>query len=103
MVLMVKRDPKGFVTNEILDDAVDAILQGMNNLFEEQKKIFATKEDLKQLEKRALEKFATKEDLKREIMWVRGDIRDLKAELSDTPSRGEFSELKTKVDKYLSA
>lgn len=96
MVLMVKRDPKGFVTNKVLDDAVDAILQGMNNL--------ATKGDLKQFAtKKDLEQFATKEDLRREVSWLRGDIRDLKTELSNTPSRGEFSELKTKVDKYLSA
>lgn len=93
MVLMAKKDPKAFVTNETLDDAVNSILSGLDNLLEEQKKTFATKDDLKQ--------FATKEDLHKEVSWLRGDIRDLKADLSDTPSRKEFNQLKTKVDKYL--
>ena len=32
MDLMVKIDPKAFVTNETLDEAVDTILKGMDNL-----------------------------------------------------------------------
>jgi hypothetical protein len=73
-----------------LDGAVDAILTGMDSVIKEQ-------------DERNEKKFATKEDLKREIGWVRDDINGLKADLSDTPSRGEFKHLKSKVDKYLSS
>lgn len=96
---MVKNDPKAFVTNgvltETLDDAVDTLLQGMDNMLEEQKKIFATKEDLKGFAtKEDLKQFATKEDLKREISWLKDDIRGLTADLSGVPSKKEFDELK---------
>lgn len=87
------KDPNAFVTNKTLDEAVDTILKGMDNMLEEQKKTFATKEDLKQ--------FATKEDLGREVGWLRNDINGLKADLSDTPSKREFNKLKSKVDKHL--
>lgn len=95
MDLMTTKDPKAFVTNEYLDDAVDTLLKGMDNMLEEQKKIFATKEDLKQ--------FATKDDLKTEIGWLKDDIKGLTADLSGTPSKKEFNELKDKVDKYLAS
>ena len=51
----------------------------------------ATKDDLKN--------FATKDDLKREIGFVRQDINDLRAEVSTSPSRSEFEDLKTKVNR----
>lgn len=89
------QDPKTFVTNKTLGEAVDTILKGMDNMLEEQKKIFATKEDLKL--------FATKEDLKREISWVRDDIKGLTADLVDTVSKREFNKLESKVDKYLAS
>lgn len=100
---MTKKDPKGFVTNEVLtetlDEAVDTILKGMDNMFKEERKFnfgtFATKEDLKN--------FATKEDLKREISWVRDDIKGLTADLADTISKKEFNQLKGKVDKYMAS
>jgi len=34
-----------------------------------------------------------------DIIFIKRDIRDIKAELSDTPSRREFAELKGRVDK----
>lgn len=92
---MTKKDPKAFVTNETLDDAVDTLLKGMDNMLVEQKKIFATKEDLKQ--------FATKEDLKREISWVRDDIKGLTADISGVPTKSEFNELKGRVGKLEAA
>jgi hypothetical protein len=99
MDFMTKKDPKAFVTNEVLtetlDDAVDTLLKGMDNMLEEQKKLFVTKEDLKQ--------FATKEDLKREISWVRDDIRGLTADISNVPTRKEFNELKGRVSKLETA
>ena len=96
---MTKKDPKEFVTNqtldETLDDAVDTLLKGMDNMLEEQKKIFATKEDLKE--------FATKDDLKREVGWLKDDIKGLTADISGIPTKKEFNEVKTKVDKYLAS
>jgi DNA-binding transcriptional MerR regulator len=38
--------------------------------------------------------------LETHISHVRDDIQGLKAELSDTPSRAEFEELKRKVNRY---
>jgi hypothetical protein len=101
MILMTKNDPKAFVTNgvltEILDEAVDTILKGMDNMFKEERKYnsqtFATKEDLK----------STKEELKTEISWVKDDIKGLTADLADTPSKNEFNQLKGRVDKYLTS
>ena len=106
MSLMTKKDPKVFVTNEVLtetlDDAVDTLLKGMDNMLEEQKKIFATKEDLKGFAtKEDIKELATKEDLKREVSWLRDDIKGLTADLSETVSKKEFNQLKGKVDKYL--
>ncbi len=95
MISMVKNNSQAFVTNETLDDAVDTLLKGMDNMLEEQKKIFATKKDI--------ENVATKEDLKREASWLRDDINGLKAELSNTPSRKEFNELKLKVNQRLAS
>lgn len=65
MILMTKKDPKAFVANETLDDAIDTILEGMDNMLEEQKKVFATKEDLK-----------------REVSYLRDDIRGLEGDRS---------------------
>ena len=35
---MAKKDPKAFVTNETLDEAVDTILKGMDNMFKGERK-----------------------------------------------------------------
>ncbi len=87
---MAKRDSKSLVINETLDEAVDAILKGMDNMFREERKF-------------NLQTFATKEDLKREASWLKDDIKGLTADLSDVPSRKEFNEVKGKVDKYLAS
>jgi len=100
MNLMTKKDPSAFITNEVLNDAIDTILEGMDNMLIEQKKIFATKEDLKQCAtKEDLKDLVTKDDLKREVSWLRDDIKGLSADLSNTPNRKEFNGLKGRVDK----
>ena len=71
------------ITTEIVGEAVDAVLDGMNEI----SKNMATKEELKE----------TKEELKREIAWVRDDIKGLTEEFAMTPTRKEFEELKTQV------
>ena len=90
MILMAKNDPDAVVTNKILGEAVDTLLQGMDNMLEEQKKIFATKEDLRKVR----DEMATKEDLKREVSWLRDDINGLKADLTGVVSKKEFNEFK---------
>lgn len=90
---MAKIDPEVLVTNKILGEAVDTLLQGMDNMLEEQKKIFATKEDLNKVK----EEMATKEDLKREVSWLRDDIKGLTADLSGVVSKKEFNAFKMKV------
>ncbi|MCX6705094.1 MAG: hypothetical protein NT162_02035 [Candidatus Woesebacteria bacterium] len=87
---MTKKDPKAFATNEVIDEAVDSILKGMDNMFKEERKF-------------NVQTFATKEDLKREVSWVKDDIKGLTADLSGIPTRKEFNEVKTKVDKYLAS
>ncbi|MDP3994302.1 MAG: hypothetical protein Q8P91_00535 [bacterium] len=87
---MATRDPKGLVTNEYLDDAANTILKGMNRMSKENHKL-------------NLGTFATKEDLKRETSFIRQDISDLRAEISTSPTRKEFTHLKVKVDRFIAS
>lgn len=87
---MTKKDPKAFATNEVIDEAVDSILKGMDNMFKEERKF-------------NVQTFATKDDLKREVGWLKDDIKGLTADLTDVPTRKEFNEVKTKVDKFLTS
>ena len=94
--MITKSDIKNIV-NEIVIDTSHAILNGVEILL----KGYATKDDLRQLaSKKDLEKLATKEDLKREISWVRDDIKGLEGELSNTVSLDKFNKLKSRVDEY---
>lgn len=78
------------IVTEIVMDATEAILNGVQRMFDEQNKIndakFATKEDLKKVENK--------------VDWARDDIKGLQEELSNTPSCKEFGELKARVDSY---
>ncbi len=75
---------------KIVEDATDKILKGMDRMFNN-------------FRKEMYQNFATKEDLKREIGWVRDDIKGLEADLSNVPTRTEFNQLKARVDKHISA
>lgn len=90
---MAKQDPNAFVTNKTLQEAVDGIMGGIDRIIDEVRMEF----------KYITKNFATKEDIKREVSWLRDDIKGLKADLSDTVSRREFTQLQSKVDKYLVA
>lgn len=70
---------KKFVTEEKLDQAVDAILTGMDGLF-------------KEFGKKINDRF---ENIDNELTQIKRQISNLK---HDTPSRKEFDELKKKVD-----
>lgn len=78
---MPKRDPKAYVTNETLDQAVEAITEGMTTLLK----------DIKETIRDELE------PLKTDIKNVRRQLTDLKL---DAPARKEFTKLKDRVDEY---
>ena len=82
MQMVRKNNP--LVTKSMLDEAVDAILKGVDALFRQFKG---------EVDKRF-------DKVESEINFVKTDVRDIKADLSNTPSRKEFNELKTKVDRY---
>jgi hypothetical protein len=75
---------KAFATKSMLREAVDSIIEGVNQLFEKLNK----KIDMNQEENRA------------EFAHVHHEISDLK---HDTPSMKEFIELKDRVDDHLVA
>ena len=90
---MVKRNPKATVTNEVLDEAVQAILGGIDKLFEN----VATKDDLKDV--------ASKKDIQRleyKIDELDIEVKNLKVDVALTPSLKQFNDLKLKVDKIAS-
>ncbi len=74
---MKKVDPKEPVNRGVLDEAVEAILKGVEKMFAGQEKRFDKLE-------------AGQKDLQRQI----GDLK------YDTPTQKEFDTLKSKVDKY---
>lgn len=74
---MTKGEANQPVTKKTLDEAVDAILQGVEGLFEELNKRF--------------------DDLEFQQREIKRQIGDLKY---DAPTRREYDELKDRVDKY---
>ena len=78
---MSKRDPKAPVNNETLDEAIEAFMEGMNTLLKE-----------------------VKMTIRRELAPIKTDIRDVHRRMIDhevdTPTRKEFDDLKSSVDKY---
>ncbi len=88
---MAKVNPKEPINRGVLNDAVDTILKGVDNLLANRNKQYNKRFDkvdsgLKKLE-------VGQKGLKNEM-------DGLKAEFSNTPSRKEFGELKARVDKY---
>lgn len=78
---MPKNDPKAPVTNETLHQAVDAIIEGVDNMFK-----------------------VLKRDVKTGFDGLKSGQRDINRRIDDlqldTPSRKEFDKLKKRVDKY---
>ena len=77
---ITKKDVRAIVT-EIVSDALERILEGVEGMFEQQNRTFDRR--FRKLE-------SGHADLKRQLT-------DLKV---DTPTRSEFDELKGRVDKY---
>ena len=85
---MVKRDPKAPVTNQVLDDAINHVVETLGGMIE----VLGKKVDTLsgKMEKGFAQASAERQDLKRQIS-------DLKA---DTVTQKEFEELKAKVDRF---
>lgn len=88
---MAKRDQNDPVTKAMLDEAVDAILKGMDKMAGSLRS---------EMNSRFEGVNGRLDKLETEVSHVKDEINGLKGELSDTPSRREFNELKARVDKY---
>ena len=85
---MSKKDPKASVTNETLDEAVDTILTGMDNIVA----------DLKNEMKTGFKQVNTRLDkVEADVSYIKDDIKGLTADLSDVPTRKEFNEVMAKA------
>lgn len=95
---MTKVKKEKFVTKELLDSAVDTILNGINNVFEGSRR--EVNERLGKIEASLKNVENGQRELKTELSYVKDEISGLKADLSDTPSRKEFENLKRRVDDH---
>lgn len=97
-IMAANYDPNEPVTRGMLNEAVDAILKGMDKIAKELKsEIEGVRSELKGTRN---ELKGEMQELKVEVRYLKDDMNGLKAEFSDTPSRREFNELKARVDKY---
>ena len=87
-IIMAKTNPNEPVTRGILDEAVEAILEGVNKMFQGLEVKMTSRFD--QLETKTKSNYNELKD----------EINGLKADLSDTPSRKEFNELKSKGEQH---
>ena len=76
---------------EIISEATDTILKGIDIMFSELKDDFANKF------KKVDERF---DKLEAEVAFIKKDIKNLSADLSTTPTRKEFQELKSKFERH---
>ena len=92
-----------FVTKRMLDQAVDTVLKGVEHLLSQTKKELrgemkeGFRDTKKELRGEMKEGFR---EIKTEIRFVKDDVKGLKAELSDTPSRKDHEALKRRVGRY---
>jgi archaellum component FlaC len=92
-IMNSKQDPNEPVTVATLNEAVDAILEGM------EKMVGGVRGEMNERFDKVDNRL---QGVETEVRFVKDDINGLKADLSTTPSRREFEELKTKVNKVLS-
>ncbi len=88
---MAKNSNEEYITKETLNEAVDTILTGMNNMVEGLEGKMNTRFDGVENRLRTVEV---------ELSHVKDEINGLKADLSDTPSRQEFERVKSRLDKH---
>ena len=82
----------------IVIQASEAILKGVDRMFEEQNK--RIDERFKRVDERFKQVDERFNRLEVEVSYIKDTLNGLKADLADTPSRREFEELKARVDKY---
>lgn len=88
---MTNKDNKT-VNKKMLDEAVQTILTGMDNLFEKHdKRLDNVDYGLIKVDKRL-------DKIESDIYFVKQDVKDIKADFSNTPTREEFDKLKVKVN-----
>lgn len=85
---MRKKVPNAYITNKTLGEAVDAILRGVERMFDSQDK------RVDQRFKKVVQRF---DRLEAGVRNIRRRMIDHEV---DTPTRKEFSELKARVDKH---
>jgi hypothetical protein len=88
---VAKVNPKEPVSRGVLNDAVDTILKGVDNLLTNRDKHYNKRFDKVDF---GLKKLGVGQK------GLKNEMNGLKAEFSDTPSRKEFGKLKARVDKY---
>ena len=92
--MAAKTDPNEPINRGTLDEAVSAILEGMDNLYER------FKGEMNGLRSEMNTRFDNLEaTVKQTRSELKDDIDGLKADLSTTPTRQEFEDLKTRVRK----
>ncbi|MBN1168715.1 hypothetical protein JXA63_02390 [Candidatus Woesebacteria bacterium] len=99
---MSKKKSDAPVVRKDLDDAVETILKGMDNMFKDPENPMNVRLD--KVEVRLGKVEGRLETVKGEIQVLKRTVKDeargLRAELSDTVSKKEHNELKARVDRY---
>jgi len=93
-----KNDPNKPVTMKDLDEFVQAILAGTEGLFNELRREMIA--GFQRVDKRFRGIDHSLNKLEVGQSHLKDQIDGLKADLSDTPSRREFQQLKSKVDRH---
>lgn len=84
-------------TKKTVDEAVDAIVKGMEKLFTGLKEEFTI-----QLTTLGTEMNGRFDKMEAGMHWIKDDVKGIKEELSTFPSRKQFEELRQKVDSLVS-
>lgn len=95
---MAKPDPHEPITEQMLNKATDAILEGVGSMFKDSRgRLDGTYKRFDGMDKR-LDKVGRRLDtLEVGQSYLKDQINGLKADLSDTPSRRQFKKLKDRL------
>ena len=79
---------------KMVSEAIDAILNGMQKMFDTQDKKIDNNTNLIEQNSQKIDRLQT------EFKYIRDDIKGLEGEFATTVTRPEFDSLKARVDKY---
>ena len=96
--MVTKLNPVSPVLRKDLDGAIDAILAGMDNMFQDQNKQLKKRFEL--IDERFESIDEQLAELKTEQRYIKDEIKNQKAEFSTVPSRENFNQLEAKVNRY---